>query len=104
MSDDASMPEKVRELLRSGRLPAHCPDRVWGGPGSGQDRCRICGDILSPQQVVIEAEFKSPRGSSSLDFHWRCFALLESEWRRFETDSDCTDKGAGPRLAVDVDP
>jgi hypothetical protein len=95
MSDDENMLEKVRELLRSGRLPARSPDRVWGGHGSGRERCLICGDMVSPQEIAIEAEFNSADGSSSLDFHGRCFRVLESEWRRFKPAS--TGNGATHR-------
>jgi hypothetical protein len=95
MIDDENMPETVRELLRSGRLPAHSPDRVWGGHGSGQERCRVCGDMVSPQEIAIEAEFNRDEGLSSLDFHGRCFRALESEWRRSKPTS--TGNGATPR-------
>jgi hypothetical protein len=90
MIDDENLPEKVRELLRSGRLPAHSPHRVWGGPGSGRERCLVCGEMVSPQEVAIEAEFNSANGLISLDFHGRCFRVLESEWRRFKPASDST--------------
>jgi hypothetical protein len=101
MSDDENMLEKVRELLRSGRLPAHSPDRVWGGPGSGRERCLICGDMVSPQDIAIEAEFNSGDGLSSLDFHGRCFRILESEWRRLKPAS--TGNGATLRSASTPD-
>jgi hypothetical protein len=104
MSDDANVPEKVHELLRSGRLPAHAPDRVWGGPGSGRERCLVCGAMLSSEEIAFEAEFDSADGPSSLEFHERCFGVLESEWRRFRPTSDSTGNSARLRLAASADP
>lgn len=104
MSNPEDMAEKVRELLRSGQLPAHAPDRVWGGPGSGRDRCLICGDRLSPQQIAIEAEFDNAEGLRSFEFHGSCFRVVESEWSRFKPASDSTDNGTALRLGAGTGP
>ena len=102
MIADENMPEMVRERLRSGRLPAHSPARVWGGPGSGRERCLVCGDMVSPQEVAIEAEFNGADGWSSLDFHGSCFRVVESEWRRFKPAPDPASSEATPPVGADA--
>ena len=104
MNDDEDIHEKIRELLRSGGLPARAPDRVWGGLGSGRDRCVVCGSLVSPQEIAIEAEFSSAEGSSSLEFHESCFRAVESQWSRFKPASIPTGNGATVRLAAGADP
>lgn len=79
--DDTALAERVRELLRAGRLPGCSPDRVWGGFGSGREECVACGELLAQSQVVMEAEFGGADAPSSLSFHRDCFLILESEWR-----------------------
>lgn len=79
MSDDVTLHHNARELLRSGRLPGYRPVRLWGGPGSGRDRCLVCGEPVRTDQLVFEAEFN---GTGSLFFHVTCFAVLEFEGSR----------------------
>jgi hypothetical protein len=43
--------------------------------------------MVSPQEIAIEAEFNNAEGLRSLEFHGRCFRVLESEWRRFKPAS-----------------
>lgn len=92
-NDDETMtPEKLEELFRSRRLPARYPDHVWGGTGSGRDRCAVCSKPIAPDQVGMEAVFNTsnPDGSDdarSFLFHGHCFWILEREWRRIEADA-----------------
>lgn len=87
--------EKVRELIQTGQLPARYPDDVFGGYGSGRDRCLVCGKMVASQQVVMEASFQdgadAPR---SFFFHGTCFWMLESEWRRLQQVTEPTDHAA----------
>jgi hypothetical protein len=84
MSDDAMLHDNARELLRSGRLPGYRPHRLWGGPGSGRDRCLVCGEPVRADQIVLEAEFDSADRARTFFFHVTCFAVLESEGRRVQ--------------------
>ncbi len=81
MSDNATLRQKARSLLRSGQLPARPPDCVWGGQASGSERCLVCGDVIAADQVVWEAEFVSASGASRHFFHVFCYRVLESPWR-----------------------
>jgi hypothetical protein len=78
--DDDATATKVHELLRSGRLPAHPPTRVWAGYGSGSDRCALCTALVPTDQVVMEAVFGLD-DANSLFFHRECFYLVAAEWR-----------------------
>jgi hypothetical protein len=74
--------EKVREALRTGKLPDHPPERTWGGRGSGGSYCSICGDAIKADQVEFELEFShgvNGNGSGSLHVHLRCFSAWDSE-------------------------
>ncbi len=101
---DTSLPEKVRELLQSRRLPARRPDTVWGGPGSGRDRCLVCGDLMRTDQLVIDAELSGADGRNTLSFHAGCFWVLAPEWERGAAAPDSTDHPAGPGLAAGAAP
>lgn len=92
--DDASTAKRVRELLGSGRLPSRYPDHVWGGRGSGRDTCLVCGSVVSPHQVVMEAVFIDEADASrSLFFHGSCFWAVEPEWRQSEHAVESSDRG-----------
>jgi hypothetical protein len=68
--------------LRSNQLPRQRPDRLWGGLGSGRERCVICGEAVSADQVSVEAEFRDSGAPRSHEFHASCFWVLESQWNR----------------------
>jgi hypothetical protein len=88
MTDDANLERNARELLRSGRLPRHRPNRLWGGFASGRERCVVCGEPISPGQVALEAEFRDGAATASHDFHVGCLSALESQWKRLEEEPE----------------
>lgn len=73
----------VRELIHSGKLPAHPPTRIWAGYGPSSDPCEICAALVPADQVVVEAVFGMDEGRS-LFFHRECFQSADSEWRRIQ--------------------
>ena len=81
MSHDETLGKRVRELLKSARLPSLPPNHLWGGSGSGQRQCPICGERVLQEQVAMEAQF--PDGTSH-EFHAGCFWALEAEWLRMK--------------------
>ena len=91
MSDDSTLREKARELLRSGRLPDRQPDRMWGGTAAHAD-CAICGASLRRDEVAFEIEFANNGDGSDADryhLHTRCFAAwdLERQSRSVQNDT-----------------
>jgi|RhiMetStandDraft_4_1073278.scaffolds.fasta_scaffold70478_3 hypothetical protein len=83
MERESLLPERVRQAIDSGKLPARKPDRVLGGLGTGK-LCVVCGGILTPTQMEIEAEFDRGGTSPGADRYWahpRCFAAWELELR-----------------------
>jgi hypothetical protein len=75
---------KAREAMRAGNLPLRSPDRLWGGPATG-DRCAVCGDSTTPGEIALEIEFTraSEAGRTSYHVHPRCFAIYNRELERF---------------------
>src|SRR5678816_2376603 len=55
MPDEVSLREKAREAIRSGKLPARKPSRMFGGTGS-EKPCALCGDIVPRDQPELEME------------------------------------------------
>jgi hypothetical protein len=84
MGDDDPLDRHVRELLRSGKLPRHGPERLWGGFGSGQERCIICGELVSAGQVSVEAEFRNGGAPRNHEFHAGCFWAVQAHWERLD--------------------
>jgi hypothetical protein len=85
MSDDSALREKAREAILSGRLPSRRPDRLWGGPASGEHDCVICGKLLSRDEVQYDLQYSAegtPSGSVDLPVHLRCFDAWEIERHR----------------------
>jgi hypothetical protein len=80
MSEDRHLREKVREIMRAGRMPDRAPDHVWGGPGTGAE-CAVCGAYTTHAEVELEIEFTQPDGrrASSYLVHLRCYSMLELE-------------------------
>jgi hypothetical protein len=89
MSDDATLRETARELLRAGKLPNRRPNRIWGGPGIGASQCMLCGGAIAPHEVVLEVEFAREDAARAPNphFHVRCFSALEAELRKLEAAS-----------------
>lgn len=81
MSDDAFLHEKVRELIRAGKLPGCRPERVWGGAGFGGRPCTLCGERISRSEMALEIPVNGADGAGTTyaHLHVRCFSLLESE-------------------------
>jgi len=80
MNNEATLREKAREAIQSGKLPAMKPSRTWGGPGSGTE-CSVCGEPVKPDQMELEIEYCNG-GTPDLDhyhLHVRCFAAWECE-------------------------
>lgn len=82
MSANPKLDEKACELLRSGRLPRQRPHRLWGGRGSGRERCLVCGDPILAAQTALEVDFRNGHGWISHEFHVGCFWALDSQWER----------------------
>ncbi len=83
MDRERLLPERVREAIDSGKLPARKPDRILGGLGTGK-LCAVCGAILTLTQMEIEVEFDRSGTSSGPEryrAHPRCFAAWELELR-----------------------
>jgi hypothetical protein len=94
MSDDANLRAKVRELIRSGRLPGRRPERIRGGAGFAGDRCAICGAPVKRDEIALEVEVQCGDGAapSYPHLHIRCFSVLDLELQRLEADgSGCRD-------------
>lgn len=97
--DEATIRKKARDLLQSRRLPPGRPDGVWSVNGSGRDRCPVCGDLVAPDEMAIEAEFRGPDRLSTFHFHVGCFWALESERRIGPASGSTLER---PRLAGDA--
>jgi len=81
MPDEPLLREKAREAIRSGKLPLRKPARILGGLGTGES-CGVCGLMLTPTDMEIEAEFGRRDGPGRLDgfhAHPRCYAAWEFE-------------------------
>lgn len=82
MSDDSLLRAKVRELIRTERLPDRSPDHVWAVPGTG-GKCAVCKAQMSRSELDLEVEFIRGRGRGRITFHMHlyCYSLLERERR-----------------------
>ena len=81
MNEEQELRERVREVIRAGKLPNRRPDRMWGGPSIGAD-CAICGLPVMPAALEFEIEFArdgAGPGVSKYNVHIRCFTAWESE-------------------------
>ena len=95
--DKATLREKAREGIQSGRLPTARPRRTFAGPSEGGATCGVCGDSVPRGEMEFELEFRfgpDPEGKSLRDalqrlnerpdvrcyhLHHRCFAAWEFE-------------------------
>ena len=74
---------KVREAMRAGNLPLRSPDKLSGGPATG-DLCAVCGDSTAPGETALEIEFTrdSEASPTSYEVHPLCFAIYIREIER----------------------
>ena len=74
------MREKVREAVRTGKLPNRSPDHIWGGMGTGVE-CGICGGHVASGDIELEVHFAAgdSAGKDTYIVHLRCFSILEDE-------------------------
>jgi hypothetical protein len=94
--DDASLRQKAREAIRSGRLPSRTPARTYGGPGNGM-ACAVCGAIITRDDLGLEIEFDRGGTPPALDcyhVHPRCLAAWEIEGRRCDAGRSAPAPGA----------
>lgn len=85
MSNKGMLRDRVREAIRTRKLPDRSPERTWGGPGSGTC-CAICDEQLRPDEVEFELEFATGDngiGGENCHVHVCCF----SAWERQRLDS-----------------
>ncbi|HEY1889463.1 MAG TPA: hypothetical protein VGG63_03610 [Steroidobacteraceae bacterium] len=82
MGDDSVLRARAREAMKSGNLPHHRPQSVWGGPGSGEP-CAVCDEAVDKEDVELELQFSSDGEAGTLHYHVhaRCFAAWEIERR-----------------------
>ncbi|PYM19616.1 MAG: hypothetical protein DMD78_24185 [Candidatus Rokuibacteriota bacterium] len=80
LMDEQALREKVRIVIRDGKLPNRHPDRTWGGPGVGAP-CAVCELPVTRQQMEFEIQFArdNPAGLDKYHVHTRCFAAWELE-------------------------
>jgi hypothetical protein len=81
MPDEPRLRQQARDAIQTGKLPAHSPDRTWGGPGVGAE-CTVCGLPVTKDQLEFEIQFAHDGASPGLDkyhVHIRCFAAWEFE-------------------------
>jgi hypothetical protein len=86
MNYNGSLGEKMREVIKSGKLPDRRPDRTWAGPGVGAD-CTICGAPVTHEEMEFRIEFVKDGdapGTDKYHVHIRCFAAWEIERRQVE--------------------
>ena len=82
MGDESVLRARAREAMKSGNLPDHRPERMWGGPGSGAP-CAVCGETVDKDGVELELQFTSDGGFDTTNYHVHapCFAAWELERR-----------------------
>jgi hypothetical protein len=81
VNSEVRLRDQARAHLQSGKLPNHCPRRVWGGPGAGLE-CAVCELPVSPEQVEMQVEFLRDHDvelPEVFHVHSRCFAAWELE-------------------------
>ena len=79
MSDEHTLREKARAVIRDGKLPNRAPDRTWGGPGVGAP-CAVCELPVTKDEKEFEIQFARD-GLDKFHVHIRCFAAWEFERR-----------------------
>ena len=77
--DESTLRRRAREALQSGSLPARRPQRLWGGPGTGEV-CALCREPVSREETAFELEYVTATGATvNPSLHFRCFAAWEFE-------------------------
>jgi hypothetical protein len=81
--------DKIREAIKTGKLPGQHPVRTWGGRGSGEP-CAICGELIRPNESELEVEYGGAgnggrngngNGHTNLHLHVGCCSAWEAERR-----------------------
>ena len=82
MGDESVLRARVRDAMKTGSLPDHRPEHVWGGPGSGES-CAVCGERVDKEDVELEVQFTPNQGAGATNYHVhaKCFAVWELERR-----------------------
>jgi hypothetical protein len=82
MGEESVPRVRAREAMKTGRLPDHRPERVWGGLGSGKP-CAVCGEAVDKDDVELELQFASDQvaAATSYHVHAKCFGAWETERR-----------------------
>lgn len=82
MADEKALRTRAREAMKTGNLPNHRPEHVWGGSGTGES-CAVCGDAVAREDVELELQFASSQdaGATTYHVHAGCFAVWELERR-----------------------
>lgn len=83
MGDESVLRARACEAMKTGNLPDHSPERLWGGLGSG-DPCAVCGNVVDKADVELELQFTSDGVSAAANYlvHAKCFAAWELERRK----------------------
>jgi len=78
-SSESAVRDRIRELIRTGRLSHKPPVKMFAGPGPGSRPCAVCGDDIGRGEVEFEAELPDKR---VIVFHRRCIGLWLQEGQR----------------------
>ena len=90
MRDESVLRALAREAMKTGNLPDHRPEGLWGGLGSGAP-CAVCGEVVDKEDVELELQFTSDGVAAATHYHVhaKCFAAWELE-RRNGPLNDCS--------------
>lgn len=75
MSDE-NLRLRAREAIRSNRIPARLPERMWGGAAETAD-CKICRSPVGG--LGLDLEFDRGDGVVRYPVHVDCFAAWKLE-------------------------
>ena len=76
---EASVRERIRQMMASGELPRRSANQIAAGYGSG-DPCGICGETMRQSTVTYELRFSGAgEPSQSIVMHFACYQLWENE-------------------------
>ena len=62
----------AREQIRSGKLPASLPSKMWADHGKGQ-RCAVCGQVIRSDERQYEFALPTASGHSDYCVHFACY-------------------------------
>jgi hypothetical protein len=82
MSNDGRI-QSSEHPTHVGRLPVRAPDKLWGGPATG-DPCAICGVPTVPGSVELELQFTDDADGRMTTYrvHPHCFSIFNLELER----------------------